>query len=239
MELWPAIDLRGGNCVRLLQGDYARETVFGHDPVAMVGRFLAGGARRLHIVDLDGAKAGQAVQAELVRRMAAAAGIPCQVGGGIRTDEAAAAYLQAGLSRVILGSVAVEDPDLLERLAVAHPGRIVLGLDARDGRVAVRGWVDTSPLRAVDVARRHAGLPLAAIVYTDIATDGTLAGPNLAALAEMLEVSTAPLIASGGIATLDDIRRVAALGCAGCIVGRALYDEAFTLPDAIAAAGDA
>jgi phosphoribosylformimino-5-aminoimidazole carboxamide ribotide isomerase len=124
-------------------------------------------------------------------------------------------------------------------LALAHPGRIVLGLDARDGRVAVRGWVDTSPLRAVDVARRHAGLPLAAIVYTDIATDGTLAGPNLAALAEMLEVSTAPLIASGGIATLDDIRRVAALGCAGCIVGRALYDEAFTLPDAIAAAGDA
>jgi phosphoribosylformimino-5-aminoimidazole carboxamide ribotide isomerase len=239
MELWPAIDLRGGNCVRLLQGDYARETVFGHDPVAMVGRFLAGGARRLHIVDLDGAKAGQAVQAGLVRRMAAAAGIPCQVGGGIRTDEAAAAYLQAGLSRVILGSVAVEDPDLLERLALAHPGRIVLGLDARDGRVAVRGWVDTSPLRAVDVARRHAGLPLAAIVYTDIATDGTLAGPNLAALAEMLEVSTAPLIASGGLATLDDIRRVAALGCAGCIVGRALYDEAFTLPDAIAAAGDA
>lgn len=239
MELWPAIDLRGGNCVRLLQGDYARETVFGHDPVAMVGRFLAGGARRLHIVDLDGAKAGEAVQADLVRRMAAAAGIPCQVGGGIRTVEAAAAYLQAGLSRVILGSVAVEDPDLLERLARAHPGRIVLGLDARDGRVAVRGWVDTSPLLAVEVARRHAELPLAAIVYTDIATDGTLAGPNLAALADMLEVSTAPLIASGGIATLDDIRRVAALGCAGCIVGRALYDEAFTLPDAIAAAGDA
>jgi phosphoribosylformimino-5-aminoimidazole carboxamide ribotide isomerase len=239
MELWPAIDLRGGNCVRLLQGDYARETVFGHDPVAMVGRFLAGGARRLHIVDLDGAKAGEAVQADLVRRMAAAAGIPCQVGGGIRTVEAAAAYLQAGLSRVILGSVAVEDPDLLERLALAHPGRIVLGLDARDGRVAVRGWVDTSPLLAVEVAKRHAELPLAAIVYTDIATDGTLAGPNLAALADMLGVSTAPLIASGGIATLDDIRRVAALGCAGCIVGRALYDEAFTLPDAITAAGDA
>jgi len=239
MELWPAIDLRGGNCVRLLQGDYSRETVFGHDPVAMVGRFLAGGARRLHIVDLDGAKAGEAVQADLVRRMATAAGIPCQVGGGIRTVEAAAAYLQAGLSRVILGSVAVEDPGLLERLAHAHPGRIVLGLDARDGRVAVRGWVDTSPLLAVELARRHADLPLAAIVYTDIATDGTLAGPNVAALADMLKVSAAPLIASGGIATIDDIRRVAALGCAGCIVGRALYDEAFTLPDAIAAAGDA
>ncbi|MFM7206701.1 MAG: 1-(5-phosphoribosyl)-5-[(5-phosphoribosylamino)methylideneamino]imidazole-4-carboxamide isomerase [Planctomycetaceae bacterium] len=239
MELWPAIDLRGGNCVRLLQGDYDRETVFGRDPVAMVGRFRAGGARRLHIVDLDGAKAGVATQAGLVRRMAAAAGVPCQIGGGIRSAETAEGYLATGLARVILGSVAVEDPALLERLAEAHPGRIVLGLDARDGLVAVRGWVDTSPLSAVDVARRHAGLPLAAIVYTDIATDGTLAGPNLAALEEMLGSTRSPLIASGGIATLDDIRRVRAIGCAGCIVGRALYDEAFTLPDAVAAAGDA
>jgi phosphoribosylformimino-5-aminoimidazole carboxamide ribotide isomerase len=238
MELWPAIDLRGGNCVRLLQGDYAKETVFGSDPVAMVSRFLAGGAKRLHIVDLDGAKAGSAVQADLVRRMATAAGIPCQIGGGIRTVETAEAYLDAGLARVILGSVAVEDPALLERLAVAHPGQIVLGLDARDGRVATRGWIDTSLLLAVDVARRHADLPLAAIVYTDIATDGTLAGPNVAALEEMLAASSAPVIASGGIATLDDIRRVAAIGCAGCIVGRALYDDAFTLPDALVAAGE-
>lgn len=237
MELWPAIDLRGGNCVRLLRGDYAQETVFGHDPPAMVGRFLEGGATRLHIVDLDGAKAGTPVQAELVRRMAAAAGVPCQVGGGIRTVETAEAYLAAGLARVIVGSVAVEDPGLLERLATAHPGRIVLGLDARDGRVATRGWVETSEQAAVDVARRHAGLPLAAIVFTDIATDGTLAGPNVAGLEEMLAVATAPLIASGGIATLDDIRRVRSLGCAGCIVGRALYDGAFTLPDAVAAAG--
>lgn len=236
MELWPAIDLRGGNCVRLLHSDYAQETVFGHDPPAMVGRFLEGGATRLHIVDLDGAKAGTPVQAELVRRMAAAAGVPCQVGGGIRTVETAEAYLAAGLARVIVGSVAVEDPGLLERLATAHPGRIVLGLDARDGRVATRGWVETSEQAAVDVARRHAGLPLAAIVFTDIATDGTLAGPNVAGLEEMLAVATAPLIASGGIATLDDIRRVRSLGCAGCIVGRALYDGAFTLPDAVAAA---
>ena len=238
MELWPAIDLRGGNCVRLLQGDYGRETVFGRDPVEMVERFRAGGARRLHIVDLDGAKAGWAVQAGIVRRMAEAAGVPCQVGGGIRSADTAEAYLGMGLARVILGSVAVDDPALLERLAVAYPGRIVLGLDARDGLVAVRGWVDTSTLQAVDVARRHAGLPLAGIVYTDIATDGTLAGPNLDALREMLAATGIPVIASGGIATLDDIRRVAALGCAGCIVGRALYDEAFTLPDAITAAGD-
>lgn len=238
MELWPAIDLRGGNCVRLLRGDYAQETVFGHDPVAMVDTFRVAGARRIHIVDLDGAKAGTPAQADLVRRMAAAAGVPCQVGGGVRTAETAEAYLAAGLARVIVGSVAVEDPALLERLATAHPGRIVLGLDARDGRVAVRGWLDTSGHLAVDVARRHADLPLAAIVYTDIATDGTLSGPNVAGLEEMLAAARAPLIASGGIASLDDIRAVRSLGCAGCIVGRALYDGAFALGDAVAAAGE-
>jgi phosphoribosylformimino-5-aminoimidazole carboxamide ribotide isomerase len=239
MQLWPAIDLRGGNCVRLLQGDYARETVFGNDPVAMVERFRAAGARRLHIVDLDGAKAGEPVQADLVVRMAAAAGVPCQVGGGVRTFETAAAYLAGGVERVIVGSIAIEEPELLVRMAHAFPGRIVLGLDARDGKVAVRGWLDTSSLLAVDVARRHADLPLAAIVYTDIATDGTLAGPNVAGLEEMLAAAAAPVIASGGIATLDDVRHVAAIGCTGCIVGRALYDDAFTLADAIAVAGDA
>jgi phosphoribosylformimino-5-aminoimidazole carboxamide ribotide isomerase len=239
MQLWPAIDLRGGNCVRLLQGDYARETVFGHDPVAMVDLFRAAGARRLHIVDLDGAKAGGPVQANLVGRMAAAAGVPCQVGGGVRTFETAAAYLAAGLERVVVGSVAIEEPELLVRMARAFPGRVVLGLDARDGKVAVRGWLDTSTLLAVDVARRHADLPLAAIVYTDIASDGTLAGPNVAGLEEMLAAAAAPVIASGGIATLDDIGRVAAIGCTGCIVGRALYDHVFTLADAIDAAGDA
>ena len=239
MELWPAIDLRGGNCVRLLQGDYARETVFGHDPVAMVGRFLAGGARRLHIVDLDGAKAGAALQADLVGRMAKAAGIPCQVGGGIRSLETAAAYLAAGLSRVIVGSVAIEEPELLIRMACDFPERIVLGLDARDGKVAVRGWLDTSDLLAVEVARRHAGLPLAAIVYTDIATDGTLAGPNLEALTEMVAAVPLPVVASGGISCADDIRRVAALGADGCIVGRALYDRTVTLAEAAAAAGEA
>lgn len=238
MELWPAIDLRGGKCVRLLQGDYARETVFGDDPLAMARQFVAGGARRLHIVDLDGAKAGTPVQAELVRRMVAAAGVPCQLGGGIRTLETAAAYLDAGVGRVVVGSVAIEDPALLQRLAETFPGRIVLGLDARGGRVAVRGWLDTSDRLAVDVARRHAGLPLAALVYTDIATDGTLAGPNLESLAEMVAAVPLPVVASGGISSADDIRRVAALGAAGCIVGRALYDRAVTLIEAAAAAGE-
>jgi phosphoribosylformimino-5-aminoimidazole carboxamide ribotide isomerase len=238
MELWPAIDLRGGKCVRLMQGDYDRETVFGDDPVAMVERFIAGGARRLHVVDLDGAKAGGPVQAELIARMVRAAGVPVQLGGGIRSLETAQAYAEAGVQRLVVGSVAIEQPHLLETLANALPGRIVLGLDARDGLVATRGWLETSRLAAVDVARRHERLPLAAIVYTDIAKDGMLAGPNLPALREMIEAVGLPVVASGGIATADDIRAVAACGAAGCIVGRALYDGAVTLAEAAAAAGE-
>lgn len=238
MELWPAIDLRGGHCVRLLQGDYDRETVFGNDPVAMVEQFRAGGARRLHVVDLDGAKAGEPVQADLIGRMVRAAGMPVQLGGGIRSLETARAYAEAGVQRLVVGSVAIEQPDLLKELAVALPGRIVLGLDARDGLVATRGWLETSRLAAVDVARRHERLPLAAIVYTDIAKDGMMAGPNLPALEEMINAVPLPVIASGGISSADDIRAVAACGAAGCIVGRALYDGAVTLADAAAAAGE-
>ncbi|MFM8414020.1 MAG: 1-(5-phosphoribosyl)-5-[(5-phosphoribosylamino)methylideneamino]imidazole-4-carboxamide isomerase [Planctomycetota bacterium] len=239
MELWPAIDLRDGRCVRLLQGDYAKETVFGDDPVAMACSFVAAGARRLHIVDLDGAKDGRPTQAALVARMVSAAGVPCQLGGGVRTLEAARAYLDAGVARVVVGSVAIERPELLVELAEAFPGRIVLGLDAREGRVAVRGWLETSGVTALDVARRHASLPLAAIVYTDIATDGMLSGPNLVALDEMARAVPLPVVASGGVATADDIRRVAGTGCAGCIVGRALYEGKFTIPEALAAAGEA
>lgn len=238
MEIWPAIDLRGGRCVRLLQGDYARETVFGDDPVAMAQRFVAAGARRLHIVDLDGAKDGGPSQSGLVMRMTREAGRPVQVGGGIRARETVGAYLAAGVERVVLGSVAIEDPALLERLAVDHPGRIVLGLDARDGKVAVRGWLDTSTLSALDVARRHASLPLAAVVYTDIATDGMLGGPNLTAIEHLVDACRLPVVASGGVATVEDIRRLRGLGCTGCIVGRALYDGAFTIAEALEAGGD-
>jgi phosphoribosylformimino-5-aminoimidazole carboxamide ribotide isomerase len=239
VELWPAIDLRGGKCVRLLQGDYDRETVFGDDPVAMVRRFVAQGAKRLHIVDLDGAKAGRPVQADLIARMVAAAGVPCQLGGGIRSLETAKAYAAAGVARLVVGSVAIEQPALLEELATALPSRIVLGLDARDGRVAVRGWLETSPLTAVAVAQRHEGLPLAGIVYTDIATDGMLAGPNLAALEEMIRAVKLPVVASGGIATAEDLRQVARIGADGCIVGRALYDGGLSLADAALACGEA
>ncbi len=239
MELWPAIDLRGGRCVRLVQGDYARETVFGDDPVAVVRRFVAGGARRLHIVDLDGARDGLPAQAGLVARMVAAAGVPCQLGGGIRTLEAARAYIEAGVGRLVVGSVAIESPELLEELAVTFPGRMVLGLDARDGMVAVRGWLETSRQTALDVARRHAALPLAGIVYTDIARDGMLSGPNLPALAGMVAGVDLPVIASGGVATAADVRRVAEVKAAGCIVGRAFYEGTLSLADAAEAAGEA
>lgn len=238
MELWPAIDLRGGRCVRLLQGDYGRETVFGDDPVAMVRRFAAAGARRLHVVDLDGAREGAPVQAELVGRMVAAAGMPCQLGGGVRTLEAVRGYVSAGVARIVVGSVAIENPALLEELARSYPGRIVLGLDARDGKVAVRGWLETSAIGAVDVAKRHAGLPLAGIVYTDIAKDGMMAGPNLAALSEMVAATPLPVIASGGVSNAEDVRAVAGCGAAGCIVGRALYEGTLTLENALEAAGD-
>lgn len=238
MELWPAIDLRGGKCVRLLQGDYDRETVFGDDPVDMARRFVEAGARRLHIVDLDGAKAGLPVQADLVARMVAAAGVPCQLGGGIRSLETARAYAAAGVQRLVVGSVAIEHPELLEAIARELPGRIVLGLDARDGRVATRGWLETSELPAIDVAKRHESLPLAAIVYTDIAKDGMMSGPNLAALAEMIREVHLPVVASGGISKAADILAVADTGASGCIVGRALYDGAVTLAEAVAAAGE-
>jgi len=238
MELWPAIDLRGGRCVRLLRGDYDRETVFAEDPVEQVRRFVAAGARRLHVVDLDGAREGRPVQADLVARVVRAAGVPVQVGGGIRTMDTVRAYADAGVARMVVGSVAVEDPALLAAMAGALPGRIVLGLDARDGLVAVRGWTSTSTLAALDVGRRAADLPLAALVYTDIATDGTLGGPNLDGLGTMVRGVSLPVVASGGIATADDLRHVAAVGAHGCIVGRALYDGGLELADALVACGE-
>jgi phosphoribosylformimino-5-aminoimidazole carboxamide ribotide isomerase len=170
--------------------------------------------------------------------MVKAAGVPCQLGGGIRSLDTARAYADAGVSRLVVGSVAIEQPELLGILAAALPGRIVLGLDARDGRVAVRGWVDTSPVLALDVARRCEHLPLAGLVYTDIATDGMLSGPNLTALSEMIQSVRLPVVASGGIAVADDLRRVAGIGAEGCIVGRALYDGGLSLAAALAACGE-
>ena len=238
MKLWPAIDLRGGCCVRLQQGDYGRETVFGEDPVKTVKQFVSSGSRRLHIVDLEGAKDGAAIQANLIGEMVAAAGVPCQVGGGIRSRNIIEAYLEAGVSRLVIGSVAIEHPTLFAELAMAFPHTLVLGLDAREGKLASRGWIETSTQQAVEVAAKSAELPLAAIVYTDIARDGMLQGPNLPALEAMVQASPHPVVASGGIADADDLRAVAATGASGCIVGRALYDGGLTLSAAIEASGE-
>ena len=234
MRVIPAIDLRGGLCVRLRQGDYQRETVFSDDPVAMAARWEDEGAELIHLVDLDGAKAGRPLNVEPVRRIVERVSVPCQLGGGVRDQETIAAWLDAGLSRVIVGTAALRDPVWFSAMILAYPGQLVLGLDARQGWVAVAGWLETSAVQATAFAAEFDGLPLAAIVYTDIGRDGTLEGPNLEATAELARRVKIPVIASGGVGSLDDLDRLARLPLAGCIVGRALYEGKFTLAQAIA-----
>lgn len=238
MEIWPAIDLRGGKCVRLKQGDYGRETVFGEDPAAMAQHWCQQGARRMHLVDLDGARDGRPGNLESVRAILAAAKIPCELGGGIRNEETIEELLDLGLTRLVVGTLALKEPDWFRQMCMRFPGRLVLGIDARGGRVATDGWLQTSDVPAVDMARQFAESPLAAIVYTDIATDGMLTGPNVAAMAEMQAAVSVPVVASGGVSRRDDVVRLAEAGLAGCIIGRALYEGTLTLPEALAAAGD-
>lgn len=237
MEIWPAIDLRGGKCVRLKQGDYGRETVFGDDPAAMARHWVSVGAERLHLVDLDGARDGVPANLESVRAIVEAAGVPCELGGGIRTEEAIRQLLDLGLSRLVIGTLAIKQPEWFRRMVQAFPGKLVLGIDARDGYVATDGWLRTSRMAAVDVARQFAREPIAAIVYTDIATDGMLSGPNVAAMAEMQAAVDLPVVASGGVSKVEDVVRLAEIPVAGCIIGRALYEGAVSLPEAIRAAG--
>jgi len=242
MIVYPAIDLRGGRCVRLLEGVYERETVYGEDPVAMARRWEAAGARWLHVVDLDGARAGHPVQADLVAGICAALRIPVQVGGGLRDAAAVEAVLAAGAARVVLGTAALRDPALCEALCRAHPGRIVVGLDARDGRLRVSGWTEDARLAPAAVAPRMAALGAAAIIYTDIGRDGTERGPDLEGTRVVARAAGIPVIASGGVGSLDDVRAVAGLaadGVSGVIVGRALYTGAVELAAVRAAAGDA
>ncbi len=234
MRVIPAIDLRGGLCVRLQQGDYHRETVFGDDPAAMAGRWEAEGASLIHLVDLDGAKAGRPVNIEPVRRIVERVSIPCQLGGGVRDRDTIAAWLDAGIKRVIIGTQALRDPDWFRTMIDAYPGRLVLGLDARAGKVAVGGWLETSTVEATALAGQFDDLPLASIIYTDIARDGTLDGPNLEATGALAEQVKTPVIAAGGVGCLADLQRLARLPLAGCIVGRALYEGKFSLPEAIA-----
>lgn len=238
MQVWPAIDLRGGRCVRLQQGDYDRETVFGDDPAAVARYWVDQGARRLHLVDLDGAKDGLPANLPAVRAIVAATDVPCELGGGIRSEQTIRELLELGLTRLVIGTLAIREPDWFRQMCRAFPGRLVLGIDAREGYVAIQGWTETSPCSAVEAARQFAAEPICAIVYTDIATDGMLAGPNLAAMAQMQAAVGVPVVASGGVTTVDDVARLAAVPMAGCIIGRGLYEKTLTLPEALAAAGD-
>ncbi|MCB4395492.1 1-(5-phosphoribosyl)-5-[(5-phosphoribosylamino)methylideneamino]imidazole-4-carboxamide isomerase [Synechococcus sp. HB1133] len=242
MEIIPAIDLLDGACVRLHQGDYDQVTRFSEDPVAQALSWQSQGATRLHLVDLDGAKRGEPINDAAVRAITAALDIPVQLGGGVRSLERAEELIACGLDRVILGTVAIEQPELVHELAQRHPGRIVVGIDANDGRVATRGWIEQSDVLATDLAQQFSAAGIAAIITTDIATDGTLAGPNLDALRTMAQCSAVPVIASGGIGCMADLLALLPLeplGVSGVIVGRALYDGRVALGEAIAAIGAA
>ncbi|MCF4167518.1 1-(5-phosphoribosyl)-5-[(5-phosphoribosylamino)methylideneamino]imidazole-4-carboxamide isomerase [Zavarzinia compransoris] len=227
MILYPAIDLKGGECVRLAQGDMARATVYNPDPGAQAAAFKAQGFEWLHVVDLDGAFAGTSVNARAVEAILAATDVPVQLGGGIRSLEAVANWLARGLARVILGTAALRDPDLVIQACRLFPGRIAVGIDARDGMVAVEGWAETSEITAIDLAKRFEDAGVAAIIFTDIARDGLLTGVNVAATAALADAVTIPVIASGGLAGLGDIEALMAVEgtpIAGAISGRALYD---------------
>lgn len=236
MRIWPAIDLRGGKCVRLQQGDYHRETVFSEDPAAMARHWLQHGAECFHLVDLDGAKSGKPENLESIRAILATADVPCELGGGIRSEDTIRQIIELGVQRLVIGTAAIKQPDWFARVCELFPGKLVLGIDARDGFVATDGWLETSRLAAVDVARQFEQLPLAGIVYTDISTDGMLSGPNVEAMAEMKRAVTLPVVASGGVATVEDVRRLSAVGMDGCIIGRALYEGKIALEQAVSIA---
>jgi len=236
MQIWPAIDLRGGKCVRLRQGDYEQETVFADDPVAVARQFVAAGARHLHVVDLEGAREGLPVNLPSVQAILDAVEVECELGGGIRDEQSVTELLQFGLSRLVIGTSAITDPDGFRQACRKFAGKLVLAIDARDGRVATDGWLQTSDMGAIELARQFAGEPLAAIIYTDIATDGMLRGPNITAMAVMQEAVDVPVIASGGVTTANDVAQLANAGLAGCIIGRALYVGILKLEDALRAA---
>ena len=238
MIILPAIDLIGGRCVRLRQGDYKQETVFDADPVAVARRFEAAGAKWLHVVDLDGAREGEPKNLATIRAIVGAVRMSVEMGGGIRTTAAAQGLLDLGLARVILGTRAAREPEWLAEVATKFPGSVALGLDARNGRVAVEGWREETARTASDLVALVAGLPLAAIIYTDIARDGMMSGPNVEATAVLAKASPFPVIASGGVTTVDDIRRLTKVGVAGAIIGRSLYEGKITLEAALAAASE-
>jgi phosphoribosylformimino-5-aminoimidazole carboxamide ribotide isomerase len=225
--------MRGGNCVRLLQGDYDQETVYGDSPFDMAKSFAADGAEWIHMVDLDGAKDGKRVNDRFVIEAAQKLQVNIQIGGGIRSEEDIVHYLDNGVDRVIIGSIAVSKPEFTIEMIKKYGGKIAVGIDAKNGYVATHGWLDTSELKAVDLGKRFAEAGAETFIFTDIATDGTLAGPNLAAVCEMAEVTGKNVIASGGVSSLADLKAIAKNGISGAIVGKALYENRFTLKEAL------
>ena len=237
MRLYPAIDLKEGNCVRLFKGDMKAATIYHEDPAAQARRFEAAGFEYLHVVDLDGAVSGSKMNRAVVGNILKSVNMPVQLGGGIRDRAAVDDWLEAGVSRVILGTAAVKNPALVKEVAGAYPGKIAVGIDARNGMVAVEGWVKASTLRAVDLAKLFEDAGVAAIIYTDIARDGTLEGPNLDETVALAEAISIPVILSGGIGSMDDLRAVKAReasGIEGIIIGRALYENTIQPYDALA-----
>lgn len=242
MILYPAIDLRDGRCVRLTEGDFAQETIYGDDPVAMARRWIDAGARWLHVVDLDGARAGRPMQLEIVRKICAAVSVPVQVGGGLRDEAAVEQVLGAGARRAIVGTMAARDPERCRAICARWPERIAAGIDARDGLVRTAGWLEGESMRATDLARHVASMGAAVIIFTDIARDGRQHGVNCEETAAVAQAAaTVPVIASGGIGNVEHLRAVAALAgsnVGGVIVGRALYTGAVSIEDALTAVGD-
>lgn len=241
MEVIPAIDLLDGKCVRLYQGDYAQSEIFNDNPVTVARNWEEQGATRLHVVDLDGAKAGKSSNLAAIEAIVTAISIPVQVGGGIRDREGLVRLLELGVQRGILGTVAVEKPELVTQLCQEFPRQVVVGIDARNGKVATRGWLETSEVQATELAQKMAQAGAAAIIYTDIHRDGTMSGPNMEALRELANSIEIPVIASGGVSSLTDLLSLLALepmGVTGAIVGKAIYTGDVNLREAVQAVGN-
>ncbi|WP_019123316.1 1-(5-phosphoribosyl)-5-[(5-phosphoribosylamino)methylideneamino]imidazole-4-carboxamide isomerase [Brevibacillus massiliensis] len=234
--IYPAIDIRGGKCVRLYQGDYAQETVYGESPLEVAKKWVAEGAKWLHLVDLDGAKAGEPVHADLVSAIAQEVDVPVQIGGGIRTEKDIYRYVEGGVSRIILGTAAIENRGFVEKSLRLYGKQIAIGLDCRRGYVATRGWLETTDLKAVDLAKELAALGAGTFIYTDISRDGTLSGPNVEEIVGLARATGKQVIASGGVSTTADLlalAQFAAEGVSGAIVGKALYTGAVQLSAAL------
>lgn len=235
MRIYPAIDIKDGKCVRLLRGDFSKTTVYGDDPAEMAKKWESLGGEYIHVVDLDGALKGCGVNADAIKRICEAVSVPVQTGGGIRSMEDIEKKLECGISRVIIGTKAVSDADFVRAAVNRYGDKIAIGIDARDGMVAVEGWEKTSEHKAVEFAKKMADIGVKTVIYTDIATDGTLMGPNVSAMAEMVAATGIDIIASGGVGSVEHIKQLVPTGVEGVITGRALYTGNIELPNAIKA----